>query len=108
MSARVAARLKDALDRDYEVLTYLLKNAANAPAGEAAIEKRMLEIYFRLASGIVPRAASRRPQHAEHLAIEGLVTRSQSGIQPVSAKSTSTAGKTELFQQQLEARLLAK
>jgi hypothetical protein len=41
-------RLKDALDRDYEVLIYLLKNAANAPTGEAAIEKRMLEIYYRL------------------------------------------------------------
>ena len=41
-------RLKDALDRDYEVLIYLLKNAANSPTGEAAIERRMLEIYYRL------------------------------------------------------------
>jgi hypothetical protein len=41
-------RLKDALDRDYEVLIYLLKNAANPPTGEAAIEKRMLEVYYRL------------------------------------------------------------
>jgi hypothetical protein len=41
-------RLKDALDRDYKVLIYLLKNAANAPTGEAAVEKRMLEIYYWL------------------------------------------------------------
>ena len=41
-------RLKDALDGDYEVLIYLLKNAANPPTGEAAIEKLMLEIYYRL------------------------------------------------------------
>jgi hypothetical protein len=41
-------RLKDALDRDYEVLLYLLKNAANPQTGEAALEKRMLEIYYRL------------------------------------------------------------
>jgi hypothetical protein len=40
-------RLKDALDRDHERLIYLLKNAPNPPTGEAAIEERMLEIYYR-------------------------------------------------------------
>jgi hypothetical protein len=41
-------RLKDALDRDHELLIYLLKNAPNPPTGEAAIEERMLEVYYRL------------------------------------------------------------
>jgi len=41
-------RLKEALDRDYEVLVYLLRNTANPPIGEAAIEKRMLEIYYQV------------------------------------------------------------
>jgi hypothetical protein len=44
-------RLKEALDGDYEVLLYLLKNAANPRTGEAAIERRMLEIYYRLMRG---------------------------------------------------------
>src|SRR5579885_66323 len=35
--------LRDSLDRDYKVLTYLLKHAANPSTGDAAIEKRMLE-----------------------------------------------------------------
>src|SRR5215470_9375677 len=37
-------KLKDALDRDYKVLTYLLKNAANPSSGDTAIEDRMLEV----------------------------------------------------------------
>lgn len=41
-------RLKDSLDRDYKVLTYLLKNSAQPSAGEGAVEKRMLEIHYRL------------------------------------------------------------
>jgi hypothetical protein len=41
-------RLKDMLDRDYRVLTYLLKNAANSSTGGDAIENRMLEIDYRL------------------------------------------------------------
>jgi hypothetical protein len=41
-------QLKDALDRDYKVLTYLLKHAANPSSGDAAIEKRMLEINYKL------------------------------------------------------------
>jgi hypothetical protein len=41
-------KLKDALDRDYEVLTYLLKNAANPSSGDTAIEDRMLEVDYRL------------------------------------------------------------
>jgi hypothetical protein len=40
-------RLKDALDRDYKVLTYLLKHAANT-TGEGSVEKRMLEINYRV------------------------------------------------------------
>lgn len=41
-------RLKDSLDRDYKVLTYLLKNSANPGTGEDAIEKHMLEIDYRM------------------------------------------------------------
>ncbi len=40
--------LRDSLDRDYKVLTYLLKHAANPSTGDAAIEKRMLEIDYRM------------------------------------------------------------
>ena len=40
--------LKASLDRDYEVLTYLLKHSANPCKGEDAIEKRMLEINYRM------------------------------------------------------------
>jgi hypothetical protein len=42
------AILKDSLDRDYKVLTYLLKHAANPSTGDDAIEKRMLEVNYRL------------------------------------------------------------
>ncbi len=41
-------RLKDSLDRDYKVLTYLLKHAANPSKGDDAMEKRMLEINYRM------------------------------------------------------------
>jgi hypothetical protein len=44
-------RLKDSLDRDYKVLTYLLKHSANASSGEDAVEKRMLEVHYRLMRG---------------------------------------------------------
>lgn len=40
--------LKAQLDRDYKVLTYLLKNAANPSRGGDAIENRMLEVDYRL------------------------------------------------------------
>jgi hypothetical protein len=40
-------RLRDSLDRDYAVLTYLLKHAS-AGSGEGGIEKRMLEINYRV------------------------------------------------------------
>jgi len=40
--------LRDSLDRDYKVLTYLLKHAANPSTGDAVIEKRMLEINYRM------------------------------------------------------------
>lgn len=41
-------RLKDSLDRDYKVLTYLLEHSANAVAGEAGVEKRMLQVNYRM------------------------------------------------------------
>jgi hypothetical protein len=41
-------RLKDSLDRDYKVLTYLLKHASGPSDGQDALEKRMLEINYRL------------------------------------------------------------
>jgi len=41
-------RLMNLLDRDYQVLTYLLKNAANGSSGDDAVEKRMLEVDYRL------------------------------------------------------------
>jgi hypothetical protein len=41
-------RLKESLDRDYKVLTYLLKHAAAPSEGQDALEKRMLEINYRL------------------------------------------------------------
>ncbi len=41
-------RLKDSLDRDYKVLTYLLKHSANPSKGDDAIEKHMLEIDYRM------------------------------------------------------------
>lgn len=40
--------LKDSLDRDYRVLTYLLNHSAAASSGDAAVEERMLEIDYRL------------------------------------------------------------
>src|SRR5271163_4257057 len=40
--------LKASLDRDYEVLTYLLKHASNTAQGAESIEKRMLAINYRL------------------------------------------------------------
>ena len=40
--------LRDCLDRDYKVLTYLLSHTANPSTGDAAIEKRMLEINYRM------------------------------------------------------------
>jgi hypothetical protein len=40
--------LKDTLDRDYHVLAYLLKHAANPAGADDAIEKRMLSINYKL------------------------------------------------------------
>ena len=42
------AVLKDALDRDYKVLTYLLKHASNPSSADTAIEDRMLEVNYKL------------------------------------------------------------
>lgn len=58
--------LRRLLDRDFALLTYLLAHIANPPAGIAAIEKRMLEIDYRLmrawysANSRFSRAAARR------------------------------------------------
>jgi hypothetical protein len=59
-------RLRDSLDRDYAVLTALFKNASNATSGEEGLEKRMLEINYRVMSAwysvsrkFSPAAASR-------------------------------------------------
>lgn len=41
-------RLKDSLDRDYRVLTYLLNHSAIATSKNTVVEKRMLEIDYRI------------------------------------------------------------
>lgn len=41
-------RLHAALDRDYALLTYLLKNAAHSANEESPIEARMLAVNYRL------------------------------------------------------------
>ncbi len=40
--------LKASLDRDYAVLTYLLKHAASRASAEDMVEKRMLNVHYRL------------------------------------------------------------
>lgn len=40
--------LHAALERDYSLITYLLKNAAHSGAEESSIEARMLEMHYRL------------------------------------------------------------
>jgi len=40
--------LRAALERDYELITYLLKNAAHSSAMESSIETQMLELNYRL------------------------------------------------------------
>jgi|HubBroStandDraft_1064217.scaffolds.fasta_scaffold293676_2 hypothetical protein len=42
--------LRAALERDYSLITYLLKNAAHSSAEESSIETRMLEMNYRLMS----------------------------------------------------------
>jgi hypothetical protein len=41
-------QIQASLDRDYKLLSYLLKNSSNASTGDAALEKRMLDIDYRL------------------------------------------------------------
>jgi hypothetical protein len=41
-------RLKDTLDRDYRILTYLLMHSAHPLAGGDGVEKRLLRIDYRL------------------------------------------------------------
>jgi hypothetical protein len=40
--------LQMALDRDYAIVTYLLKRAMSGSPGQAALETRMIEIDYRL------------------------------------------------------------
>lgn len=40
-------RLRDSLDRDYDVVTYLLKHAANSE-GESSLENSMLALNYRV------------------------------------------------------------
>jgi hypothetical protein len=40
--------LHTALERDFDLITYLLKNAAHSTAGESSIETRMLTLNYRL------------------------------------------------------------
>lgn len=44
-------RLRDLLDRDYAVLSYLLKHTANPSMRESALETGMLAINYRLMRG---------------------------------------------------------
>lgn len=41
-------RLEAALDRDYAVLSYLLKHASHARGGESPLEMRMLQANYRV------------------------------------------------------------
>ncbi len=43
--------LRESLDRDYKVITYLLKHAAHPSEGQAALERQMLAINYRLMRG---------------------------------------------------------
>ena len=40
--------LQDSLNRDYAVLTYLLKNVSDKSTGASSVEVRMLEIHYKL------------------------------------------------------------
>ncbi len=58
--------LERLLDRDFQILSYLLKHVASPPAGVVALETRMLAIdywlmrfWFRANSRLSPAAASR-------------------------------------------------
>jgi hypothetical protein len=42
------AELQASLDRDYSVLTYLLKNVTDKSAGASSVEVRMLEIHYKV------------------------------------------------------------
>src|SRR5262249_27469363 len=41
-------QLQAALDRDYALITYLLKHASNLAEGESPLEARMLDMNYRL------------------------------------------------------------
>jgi len=61
--------LRRLLDRDFALLTYVLRHVYSPPAGIAALEKRMLEIDYRLTrlwyhtSSPFSRTAARRALH---------------------------------------------
>ena len=54
--------LRTALERDYSLITFLLKNTSQTAAEESSIETRMLEMYYGM-MGVLYRAA--RPFSAE-------------------------------------------
>jgi hypothetical protein len=54
--------LRTALERDYSLITYLLKNASQTGAEESSVETRMLEMYYGM-MGALYRAA--RPFSAD-------------------------------------------
>ncbi len=58
VQARLRARaeadlndLRESLDHDYRVITYLLKHAAHASEGQLALERQMLAINYRVMRG---------------------------------------------------------
>ena len=65
--------LKEALDRDYRVVTYLLKNATNPSSGDTAVEDRMLKINYKL-MGMWYAAAHRLSPVAARRALDEMST----------------------------------
>lgn len=65
--------LKDSLDRDYAVLSYLLKHASSPSDADDAIEKRMLAINYRL-MGAWYSTARRFSPAAAHSALQEMAT----------------------------------
>ena len=59
--------MRAALERDYSLITYLLKNATNVNAEESSAETRMLELYYRLTAGwylVARRISAEAARHA--------------------------------------------
>jgi len=47
-NSEALVELQASLDRDYSVLTYLLKNVTDKSAGASSVEVRMLEIHYKV------------------------------------------------------------